>query len=50
VDYVVQDAFSPVTERYLVPMLARNGGAFARVYSRNNTHLFQVNRTALCQG
>lgn len=50
VDYIVQDSFSPTTERYLVPMLAKNGEAFARVYSRNNTHLFQVNRTALCRG
>jgi hypothetical protein len=50
VDYVVQDSFSPVTDRYLVPMLAQNGEAFARVYSRNKTHLFQVNRPVLCQG
>jgi 4-amino-4-deoxy-L-arabinose transferase-like glycosyltransferase len=49
VDYIVQDSFSPVTERYLMPVLARNGDAFARVYSRNNTHLFHVNRMALCQ-
>ena len=50
VDYIVQDAFSPVTERFLVPMLAKNGGAFARVYSRNDTYLFHVDRTVLCQG
>ena len=50
VDYVVQDSFSAVTERYLMPMLAKYDGAFARVYSRNNTHLFQVNRTTLCKG
>jgi 4-amino-4-deoxy-L-arabinose transferase-like glycosyltransferase len=50
VDYVLQDSFSAVTERYLVPMLAMHDGLFARVYSKNNTHLFQVNRTTLCRG
>ena len=50
VDYVVQDTFSPVTAKYLAPAMAQNSSAFVHVYSRNDTHLFQVDSAALCKG
>jgi 4-amino-4-deoxy-L-arabinose transferase-like glycosyltransferase/IS1 family transposase len=50
VDYVVRDSFSPVTERFLVPVIEQHTEAFTQVHSQNGTHLFRVNRSTRCGG
>jgi 4-amino-4-deoxy-L-arabinose transferase-like glycosyltransferase len=48
VDYVVRDSFSPVTERFLVPVIEYHQDAFTQVYGQNGTHVFLVNRATQC--
>ena len=49
VNYVVRDSFSPVTARFLAPVLEHHQEVFTLVHSQNDTHLFLVNRTPQCE-
>jgi 4-amino-4-deoxy-L-arabinose transferase-like glycosyltransferase len=48
VNYVVRDSFSPVTTRFLAPVLEQHREVFTLVHSQNDTYLFLVDRTTGC--